>query len=66
MKNFDQLMNETNEIINKLNSSSVSMDESMKLFQVGIENLREAKKQLAENKATIQKVLEDNKIEEFE
>jgi exodeoxyribonuclease VII small subunit len=66
MKNFDQLMNETNEIINKLNSSSISMDESMKLFQVGIENLREAKKQLAENKATIQKVLEDNKIEEFE
>jgi len=66
MKNFDQLMNETNEIINKLNSSSVSMDESMKLFQVGIENLREAKKQLAENKATVQKVLEDNKIEEFE
>ncbi|ATG97390.1 exodeoxyribonuclease VII small subunit [Mesoplasma lactucae] len=64
-KSFDELMNETNQYINKLNSNDITMDEAMKLFELGVKNLNEAKAKLSENKAKIQKVLEDNKLEDF-
>lgn len=63
---FDELMKETDQFINKLNTNNISMDEAMKLFEQGVKNLNQAKVKLNENKAKIQKVLEDNKLEDFE
>ncbi|ATZ21567.1 exodeoxyribonuclease VII small subunit [Mesoplasma tabanidae] len=64
-KTYDQLITELKEATLKLSSSEISMEEAMKIFEENIRRIQLAKEKLTEYKGTINKVLEENKIEEF-
>ncbi|ASZ09095.1 exodeoxyribonuclease VII small subunit [Mesoplasma chauliocola] len=64
-KTYDQLIAELKEETLKLSSSDISMEDAMKIFEENIKRIQLAKEKLTEYKGTISKVLEDNKIEEF-
>lgn len=64
-KTYDQLIAELKEETLKLSSNEISMEEAMKIFEENIKRIQLAKEKLTEYKGTINKVLEDNKIEEF-
>ncbi|ATQ35492.1 exodeoxyribonuclease VII small subunit [Mesoplasma entomophilum] len=64
-KTYDQLITELKEETLKLSSSEISMEQAMKIFEENIKRIQLAKEKLTEYKGTINKVLEENKIEEF-
>ncbi|AVN64390.1 MULTISPECIES: exodeoxyribonuclease VII small subunit [Mesoplasma] len=64
-KTYDQLIIELKEETLKLSSSEISMEEAMKIFEENIKRIQLAKEKLIEYKGTINKVLAENKIEEF-
>ncbi|AAT75687.1 unknown protein [Mesoplasma florum L1] len=64
-KTYDQLIIELKEETLKLSSSEISMEEAMKIFEENIKRIQLAKEKLTEYKGTINKVLAENKIEEF-
>ncbi|AVN63718.1 exodeoxyribonuclease VII small subunit [Mesoplasma florum] len=64
-KTYDQLIVELKEETLKLSSSEISMEEAMKIFEENIKRIQLAKEKLTEYKGTINKVLAENKIEEF-
>ncbi|ATZ18017.1 exodeoxyribonuclease VII small subunit [Mesoplasma melaleucae] len=64
-KTYDQLIAELKEETLKLSSDEISMEQAMKIFEENIKRIQLAKEKLTEYKGTINKVLEDNKIKEF-
>ncbi|ATZ18760.1 exodeoxyribonuclease VII small subunit [Williamsoniiplasma somnilux] len=65
-KNYDQLIKEIKEELIKLNSENVSMQEAIELFEEGMQKITLAKNQLENYKGKINKILEDNSVQEFE
>lgn len=64
-KTYDQLIAELKEETLKLSSNEISMEEAMQIFEDNIKRIQLAKAKLTEYKGTINKVLENNQIEEF-
>ncbi|WP_338969195.1 exodeoxyribonuclease VII small subunit [Spiroplasma endosymbiont of Labia minor] len=62
-KNFDELIKNINEVIQKLESDSTSLEDSVPLFESGLKNIKEASERLSDLKQTVKKVLEDNSTE---
>ncbi|QEH61878.1 exodeoxyribonuclease VII small subunit [Spiroplasma chinense] len=65
-KSFTQSLDEIKEITKKLNDSNTSMEDSIELFKQGTSMIKHAKEQLETIEGTVKKVLEDNKLEDFE
>ncbi len=72
---FEKALNRLEEIVNKLESGELSLDESLKIFQEGIELSRFCTKKLQEAETKVKKLakdssgkfkLEDLKLEEEE
>ncbi|WP_026389795.1 exodeoxyribonuclease VII small subunit [[Acholeplasma] multilocale] len=65
-KNYDQLIEEIKRDTMKLSSNEITMEDAMVIFEDNLEKINLAKDRLEEYKGKINKVLADNKIEEFE
>ncbi|AHI53897.1 hypothetical protein SSABA_v1c04900 [Spiroplasma sabaudiense Ar-1343] len=65
-KNFDELLKEIKENIDKLDSPQIAMDEAVEIFKKSLESITAAKSKLDVIKGEVKKVIADNKIIDFE
>ena len=67
---FEKALNRLEEIVNKLESGELSLDESLKIFQEGIELSRFCTKKLQDAETKVKKLIKDSsgkfKLEDFE
>jgi exodeoxyribonuclease VII small subunit len=67
---FERSLRRLEEVVQKLESANLSLDDAMKLFEEGVQLSRECQKQLAEAEARVEILLKkaDGKLaaEEFE
>ncbi|WP_338973081.1 exodeoxyribonuclease VII small subunit [Spiroplasma endosymbiont of Panorpa germanica] len=65
-KGFDELLTEIKDKIEKLDSSQINMEDSIKIFKESLEIIKEAKDKLENIKGEVKKVMADNKVVDFE
>jgi len=67
--NFAQQLDRLEEIVRRLEAEELDLDEALKLFEEGIERLREARERLAAAEAQVKQVLSDQagnlKVDDF-
>ena len=67
---FEKALNRLEEIVNQLESGELSLDESLKIFQEGIELSRFCTKKLQDAETKVKKLIKDSsgkfKLEDFE
>ena len=67
---FAQQLDRLEEIVRRLEAQELDLDEALKLFEEGIERLREARERLAAAEAQVKQVLSDKagnlKVEDFD
>lgn len=67
---FEQLLADTEEIVDTLEEGQLGLDESMKLYEKGIANLRGCSKMLAEAEEKVKVLIEKTEgifeLEDFE
>ncbi len=56
-KTFEKSVEELDEIVSKMESGDLSLDESLKLFEKGVKLTRSCQKTLAEAEAKIEKLM---------
>jgi len=54
---FSRLVERLEEIVRRLEAEDLDLDEALKLFEEGVERLRDARQRLARAEATVKKVL---------
>lgn len=59
---FEENLNKANEILEKLNDKNLALDESVKLYKIGLEHIKAAQKELENAKLEIEKIDEDSSI----
>jgi exodeoxyribonuclease VII small subunit len=57
-KTFENSVKELDEIVSKMESGELSLDESLKLFEQGVKLTRACQKTLADAEAKIEKLME--------
>ena len=67
---FSQQLDRLEEIVRRLEAQELDLDEALKLFEEGIERLREARDRLTAAEAQVKQVLADRagnlKVEDFD
>lgn len=67
---FTQQLDRLEEIVRRLEAQELDLDEALKLFEEGIERLREARDRLSAAEAQVKQVLADRagnlKVEDFD
>jgi len=67
---FAQQLDRLEEIVRRLEAQELDLDEALKLFEEGIERLREARERLTGAEAQVKQVLADKagnlKVEDFD
>jgi len=67
---FAQQLDRLEEIVRRLEAEELDLDEALKLFEEGIERLREARERLTTAEAQVKQVLSDKagnfKVEDFD
>jgi len=67
---FTQQLDRLEEIVRRLEAQELDLDEALKLFEEGIERLREARDRLTAAEAQVKQVLADRagnlKVEDFD
>jgi exodeoxyribonuclease VII small subunit len=67
---FAQQLDRLEEIVRRLEGQDLDLDEALKLFEEGIERLREARERLTTAEAQVKQVLSDQagnlKVEDFD
>jgi exodeoxyribonuclease VII small subunit len=67
---FVQQLDRLEEIVRRLESEDVDLDEALKLFEEGVERLREARERLIAAETQVKQVLSDRagrlKVEDFD
>ncbi len=67
---FAQQLDRLEEIVRRLEAQELDLDEALKLFEEGIERLREARERLTSAEAQVKQVLSDKagnlKVEDFD
>ncbi|AKX34135.1 hypothetical protein SLITO_v1c04820 [Spiroplasma litorale] len=66
MNNFNELLDEIKNISTKLNDPSTKMEDAIDLFKKGTKLINDAKELLQNLEGEVKKVMEDNKIVDFE
>ena len=68
--NFAQQLDRLEEIVRRLEAQDLDLDEALKLFEEGIERLREARERLTAAEGQVKQVLSDKsgnfKVEDFD
>ena len=68
--NFAQQLDRLEEIVRRLEAQDLDLDEALKLFEEGVERLREARERLTAAEAQVKQVLSDKagnlKVEDFD
>ncbi|UKS53772.1 exodeoxyribonuclease VII small subunit [Mycoplasma feriruminatoris] len=64
-KNYDQLISEIKEDTKKLSSNDISIEDAMQIFEQNIKKIKLAKELLTQYKGQVNKVIEDDELEEF-
>ena len=68
--NFAQQLDRLEEIVRRLEAEELDLDEALKLFEEGIERLREARERLTAAEAQVKQVLSDKagnlKVDDFD
>ena len=59
---FEQKLELSKEILNRLMSPNITLEDSIKLYEEGLTNIKEAQKMIEEAKAKIE-IIENNKID---
>jgi len=59
---FEEKLDISKEILNKLMNPSITLEDSIKLYEEGLTNIKEAQKMIEEAKAKIE-IIENNKID---
>ena len=54
---FGRVIERLEEIVRRLEAEDLGLDEALKLFEEGVERLRDARQRLARAEATVKKVL---------
>jgi exodeoxyribonuclease VII small subunit len=57
---FEQKLEKSKEILNRLMSPNITLEESIKLYEEGLDNIKEAQKMIEEAKAKIE-IISKNK-----
>lgn len=65
-KTYDQIIRELKESTLRLSSNEITMQEAMTIFEENIKMIKQAKDLLSKYEGSVNKVLEDNQIEDFE
>ena len=67
---FAQQLDRLEEIVRRLEAQDLDLDEALKLFEEGVERLREARERLTAAEAQVKQVLSDKagnlKVEDFD
>lgn len=61
-KNFEEMMKELETIVNKLDNDSISLEESMELYQKGMALSKSCEKTLKEAEEKIAKLMENEAV----
>lgn len=64
--NYDTAVTEIKADLQKMANNEIDLQEAINLFEVNLDKINVLKNQLAEYKLKVKKVLEANKIEDFE
>lgn len=64
--NYDVTVNEIKSDLQKMANNEFDLQESIDLFEVNLKKINKLKNQLANYQLKVKKVLEENKIEDFE
>lgn len=64
--NYDTAITEIKADLQKMANNEIDLQEAINLFEVNLDKINVLKNQLAEYKLKVKKVLEANKIEDFE
>jgi len=59
---FEEKLDISKEILNRLMNPSITLEDSIKLYEEGLTNIKEAQKMIEEAKAKIE-IIENNKID---
>ena len=65
-KKYDEILKEVKADLQKLSNNEVGLNEAVALFETNIEKINLLKADLEQYKIKVQKVLDDNRIENFE
>lgn len=65
-KTYDEIVNEIKTDLQKMSNDKIGIQESIELFENNLTKIKNLKGQLDDYQLRINKVLEDNKIEDFE
>lgn len=61
-KNFEEMMQELETIVNKLDNDSISLEESMELYQKGMSLSKSCEKTLKEAEEKVAKLMENEAV----
>ncbi|RIM09003.1 exodeoxyribonuclease VII small subunit [Staphylococcus chromogenes] len=61
-KNFEEMMKELETIVNKLDNDSISLEESMELYQKGMTLSKSCEKTLKEAEEKVAKLMENEAV----
>ena len=64
-KKFEELLQELQEIVTRLESGKLSLEESVELYQKGMALSLECKKRLEQAKEVVVKKVQGDKVEDF-
>ncbi|ABC01095.1 MULTISPECIES: exodeoxyribonuclease VII small subunit [Mycoplasma mycoides group] len=64
-KSYDELISEIKEDTKKLSSNEISVEQAMEIFEQNIKKIKLAKEKLTQYKGQINKVMQDDELEEF-
>ena len=62
VQDFGRLIERLEEIVRRLEAEDLDLDEALKLFEEGVERLRDARQRLARAEATVKKVLRSDDL----
>ncbi|ATZ16336.1 exodeoxyribonuclease VII small subunit [Entomoplasma freundtii] len=65
-KTYDEIVKEIKDDLQKMSNSDIGLQESIDLFEINLKKINNLKKQLEGYQMKVQKVLADNKLEDFE
>lgn len=64
--NYDVLINEIKTDLQKMANNEVNLQEAIELFEANLQKINALRSQLANYQLKVKRVLENNKIEDFE
>jgi len=63
--NFEKLMQNLDQVVSKLESGRLSLEDSFKEYETGVKTVREAQKKLKDMEGKIEKLMADGSVEEL-